>query len=259
MSAAIVSGIGTEPRAQYLIRLGDNALILGHRLSEWSSRAPTLEEDIAISNLALDLIGQARAFYQHACRLEGALRTEDDLAFRRDEAGFRNALLVEQPNGNFADTVVRHVLFAAFAQPFYQALAGSCDGEVAGMAARAAREMAYHVRHMGDWLVRLGDGTEESHAKAQAALDELWPCVDELFETDDIDRHAVEAGFGAAPAVARGAFEETIDRILAEATLSRPASAPGLGGGKRGVHSEHLGHLLAEMQYLQRAYPGATW
>ena len=251
--------LSTDPRADYLIRLGDNALILGHRLSEWSSLAPTLEEDIALSNLALDLIGQARAFYQHACRLEGAGRDEDKLAFRRVEHEFRNVLLVEQPNGNFAHTIVRHLLFAAFAHPFYSALSRSKDAEVAGIAARAVKEMAYHLRHAGEWLIRLGDGTEESHAKAQAALDDLWPYLGELFETDSIDRQMVEICFGADPAGVRPAFDATLDRILGEATLRRPAPAPRQSGGRWGVHSEHLGHLLAEMQYLQRAYPDATW
>jgi ring-1,2-phenylacetyl-CoA epoxidase subunit PaaC len=259
MTGIVFKPVRTDPRADYLIRLGDNALILGHRLSEWSSRAPTLEEDIALSNLALDLIGQARAFYQHACLLEGAGRDEDQLAFRRAEHEFRNALLVEQPNGNFADTIVRHLLFSAFAHPFYTALSSSKDAEVAGIAARAVKEMAYHLRHAGEWVIRLGDGTEESHDKAQAALDDLWPYVDELFESDAIDRQMVEIGFGADPASARPAFDATLDRILGEARLTRPATGPGQTGGRRGVHSEHLGHLLAEMQYLQRAHPDATW
>ena len=259
MTGAVYQPVSTDPRADFLIRLGDNALILGHRLSEWSSRAPTLEEDIALSNLALDLIGQARALYQHACRLEGGSRDEDTLAFRRAEHEFRNVLLVEQPNGNFADTIVRHLLFSAFAHPFYTALSTSKDAEVAGTAARAVKEMAYHLRHAGEWVIRLGEGTEESHAKAQAAVDDLWPYVDELFETDAIDRQMVEIGFGADPAGARPAFDATVDRTLGEATLIRPAPVPGQTGGRRGIHSEHLGHLLAEMQHLQRAYPDATW
>jgi ring-1,2-phenylacetyl-CoA epoxidase subunit PaaC len=259
MTSVAAKPISTDPRANYLIRLGDNALILGHRLSEWSSRAPTLEEDIALSNLALDLIGQARAFYQHACALERGGRNEDKLAFRRAEHEFRNVLLVERPNGNFADTMVRHLLFSAFAHPFYTALSGSKDAEVAGIAARGVKEMAYHLRHAGEWVIRLGDGTAESHAKAQAALDDLWPYADELFESDAIDRQMAEIGFGADPADARPAFDATLDRILDQATLTRPVGVPGQTGGRRGVHSEHLGHLLAEMQYLQRAYPDATW
>lgn len=249
----------TDPRAAWLIRLGDSALILGHRLSEWSSRAPTLEEDIALSNLALDLIGQTRAFYQHACKLEGGMRDEDALAYRRAEHEFRNVLLVEQPNGNFADSMVRHVLFSAFAHPFYKALSRSKDAEVAGIATRASNEMAYHLRHSGEWLIRLGDGTAESHDKAQTALDMLWPYVDELLAPDALDLEMAQAGFGTNPAKVRPEFDAAVDHILTEATLQRPASVPGQIGGRSGVHSEHLGHLLAEMQYLQRAHPGAKW
>jgi ring-1,2-phenylacetyl-CoA epoxidase subunit PaaC len=251
--------ISSDPRAEYLIRLGDNALVLGHRLSEWSSRAPLLEEDIALSNLALDLIGQARAFYQHACALEGGARDEDTLAYRRAEHEFRNVLLVEQPNGNFADTMARHVLFASFATPFYEALARSSDEAVAGIAARSAKEMAYHLRHAGEWLIRLGDGTAESHGKAQAAIEELWPYVAELFETDAIDAAVIAAGLGVDPASVRGSFEATLARILEQATLDMPSPVPGQSGGRRGVHTEHLGHLLADLQYLQRAYPDARW
>ena len=248
-----------DPRAAWLIRLGDTALVLGHRLSEWSSRAPTLEEDVALSNLALDLIGQTRAFYQHACRIEGGTRDEDELAFRRHGHEFRNVLLAEQPNGNFADTIVRHVLFAAFAHPFYRALSGSNDAEVAGIAARARNEMAYHLRHAGEWLIRLGDGTAESHAKARTALDVLWPYVDELFTPDALDLEMAAVGFGANPAVVRPEFDTVIDRLLREATLERPGGGAGQSGGRRGVHTEYLGHMLAEMQYLQRSYPGAKW
>src|SRR5580658_4605272 len=157
------------------MRLGDAALILGHRLSEWLARAPTLEEDIALANLSLDLIGQARAFYTRACELEGGSRDEDALAYRRAEPDYRNPLIVEQPNGNFADTMARQLIFSAYAAPLYEKLSGSNDAETAGIATRAAREMAYHLRHSGEWMIRLGDGTAESHAKAQSALDELWP------------------------------------------------------------------------------------
>jgi ring-1,2-phenylacetyl-CoA epoxidase subunit PaaC len=251
--------IPAEPRAAWLVRLGDTALVLGHRLSEWSSRAPMLEEDIALSNLALDLIGQARALYQHACVLEGLGRDEDQLAYLRPDHAFRNPLLVEQPNGNFADTMARQFLFSAYATPFYEALAASTDAEVAGIAVRSAREMAYHRRHAGGWLIRLGDGTAESHAKAQAALVELWPYVDELFETDALDRAVVATGFGVDPASARAALDNALDRVLAEATLSKPRPVPPQLGGRAGRHSEHLSHILAEMQFLQRAHPGATW
>lgn len=251
--------LSTDPRAHYLIRLGDNALVLGHRLSEWSSRAPTLEQDIAMSNLALDLIGQARALYTHACALEGQGRDEDKLAYRRLEHEFGNVLLVEQPNGNFADTMVRHLIYAAFAHPFYQALAGSKDPEVAGIAARSANEMGYHLRHAAEWVVRLGDGTDESHAKAQAAIDELMPFADELFEVDAMDRQVIGTGFGVDLSNLRATFDRTLDQVLAQATLTRPRQGPGHTGGRSGRHSEHLGRLLAEMQFLQRAHPDATW
>jgi ring-1,2-phenylacetyl-CoA epoxidase subunit PaaC len=251
--------ISGEPRAVWLVRLGDAALVLGHRLSEWSSRAPMLEEDIALSNLALDFIGQARAFYQHACAIEGIGRDEDQLAYLRPDHAFRNPLLAEQPNGNFADTMARQFLFAAFATPFYEALAASNDPEVAGIAVRSAREMAYHRRHAGQWLIRLGDGTEESHHKAQAALDALWPFVDELFATDELDRTVIASGFGADPAVARPAFEAALDAILEQATLKRPRAVPAQLGGRCGRHTEHLSRMLAEMQHLPRAHPGAVW
>jgi ring-1,2-phenylacetyl-CoA epoxidase subunit PaaC len=257
--AATIPNIPQEPRAAWLVRLGDAALVLGHRLSEWSSRAPMLEEDIALSNLALDLIGQARAFYQHGCTLEGIGRDEDQLAYLRPDHAFRNPLLVEQPNGNFADTMARQFLFAAFATPFYEALAASNDPEVAGIAVRSAREMAYHRRHAGGWLIRLGDGTAESHDKAQSALDALWPYVDELFETDALDRTAIASGFGVDPAAARPAFEAALDAILAEATLKRPRAMPPQLSGRSGQHTEHLSRMLAELQCLPRAHPGAIW
>ena len=248
-----------DARAAWLIRLGDGALILGHRLSEWSSRAPTLEEDIALSNLALDLIGQTRALYGRACEIEGGARDEDGLAYRRAEQEFRNPLLVEQPNGNFADTMARHLLYVAFALPLYEKLRDSNDAEVAGIAARSAREMAYHLRHASEWVIRLGDGTAESHAKTQAAFDELWAYVPELFDADDLDRDMAANGFGVDPSTLRGAFDATVAAVLSQATLTRPPDTHGLRGGRTGAHSEHIGHLLAQMQSLSRAYPDARW
>jgi ring-1,2-phenylacetyl-CoA epoxidase subunit PaaC len=248
-----------QQNAAWLIRLGDTSLVLGHRLSEWSSRGPTLEEDIALSNLALDLIGQTRALYAHACGLEGGKRDEDKLAYRRAEHEFRNPLLVEQPNGNFADTVVRHLIFSAYALPLYEALRQSFDEEVAGIATRSARELTYHVRHASEWVIRLGDGTPESHTKTSTALAELWPYVPELFEADDLDRQVAARGFGVDPSNLRAAFEATIDPVLERATLKRPREIYGQRGGKQGRHSEHLGPMLATMQHLQRAYPDAVW
>ena len=249
----------SDSRAAWLMRLGDATLILGHRMTEWLSRAPTLEEDIALANFGLDLIGQTRALYARACELEGGARDETVLAYRRAEPEYRNPLLVEQPNGNFADTMARHLLFAAYATPLYERLAASSDAETAGIATRSGREMAYHLRHAGEWMIRLGDGTAESHAKAEAALDDLWPYVPELFEADDLDREVEASGFGVDPSTLQGDFDAAIDDVLARATLERPAVRYGQRGGKEGRHSEHLGHILAELQFLQRAYPDARW
>jgi ring-1,2-phenylacetyl-CoA epoxidase subunit PaaC len=249
----------SAPLFEYVLGLADDALVLGHRLSEWSGAAPMLEEDIALSNLALDLIGQARLLYAYAGEVEGEGRDEDALAYRRDEQAFRNVLLVEQPNGDFAFTMVRQLLYAAFKHPFYAALQGSQDRRLAEIAGKAVKEMAYHVRHAGEWVIRLGDGTEESHRRAAAALDELWMYTGELLETDAGMQALVRAGIAADPASLQPAWDATVARVLAEATLSRPADGWMQTGGRRGRHSEHLGHLLAEMQVLHRAHPGVVW
>jgi ring-1,2-phenylacetyl-CoA epoxidase subunit PaaC len=242
----------------FIVSVADDALVLGHRLSEWSGRGPMLEEDIALSNLGLDLIGQARLLYAYAGEVEGKGRGEDDLAYLRDEFAYANLLLVEQPNGDFAATMVRHLLCAAFMHPYLQAMQTSADARLAEIAAKAVKEMAYHVHHAAEWVIRLGDGTEESHGRA-AALDELWMYTGELFEMTDDERGLVGKGI----AVDRGAIEPswnaTVDRVLAEATLKRPSDRWMQGGGRSGRHTEHLGHLLAEMQVLHRAHPGATW
>ncbi len=249
----------TDPRAAWLARLGDATLVLGHRMSEWLSRAPTLEEDIAMANLSLDLIGQTRACYTRACELEGGGRDETTLAFRRAEPDYRSPLIVEQPNGNFADTMARHLIFSAYATPLYEKLAASNDAETAGIATRSSREMAYHLRHAGEWMIRLGDGTAEGHDKAQAALDDLWPYAPELFEADDLDREVAASGFGVDPSTLRDDFNAAVDDVLARATLKKPPDRFGQRGGKGGLHSEHLGHILAQLQFLQRAYPDASW
>ena len=248
-----------SPLFNYAISLADDALILGHRLSEWSNFAPMLEEDIALSNLGLDLIGQARLFYAYAGEIEGKARTEDDLAYLRDEEKFRNILLVEQPNGDFAATMLRQLVYAAFLHPYLQSLERSADARLAEIAAKAAKEMAYHVRHSAEWVIRLGDGTEESHARAAVALDELWMYTGELFEMDDDERVLAQAGIAVDRDTIRPAWNATIDRVLAEATLKRPADGWMQCGGRRGQHTEHLGHLLAELQVLHRAHPGVTW
>jgi ring-1,2-phenylacetyl-CoA epoxidase subunit PaaC len=243
----------------FTLRLADNALVLGHRLSEWSGRAPTLEEDIALSNLALDLIGQARMLYDYAGEAEGRGRSEDDLAYLRDDRDYRNVLLVEQPNGDFAATMVRHLIYAAHAHPFMQALMCSTDATLAAIAAKAEKELAYHVRHAAEWVIRLGDGTDESQARAQAALNELMGYADELFETDAADRALIEAGVAPDPATIRLAFDHTLQEALTAAALAAPKRGFGQTGGRNGTHSEHLSRMLAEMQSLHRAHPGATW
>ncbi len=247
------------PLVQYALRLADNALVLGHRLSEWCGHAPMLEEDIALANIALDLIGQARPLYAYAAELEGEGRNEDKLAYLRDASQYRNVLLVEQPNGDFAVTIVRQFLYAAFMAPFWRLLAGSRDETLAAVAAKAEKEAAYHLRHSAEWLIRLGDGTPESHARAQAALDELWMYTGELFEADAIERGLIERGVALDPQTLRPEWDETVDRVLGEATLKRPPDGWMQTGGRTGRHSENLGFILADMQFLQRAYPGATW
>jgi ring-1,2-phenylacetyl-CoA epoxidase subunit PaaC len=243
----------------YVLSLADDALVLGHRLSEWSGRGPMLEEDIALSNLGLDLIGQARLLYAYAGEVEGKGRGEDDLAYLRDEFAYANLLLVEQPNGDFAATMVRHLLYAAFMHPYLQAMQTSADARLAEIAAKAVKEMAYHVRHAAEWVIRLGDGTEESHGRAAAALDELWMYTGELFEMTDDERGLVAKGIAVDRAAIKPSWDATVDRVLAEATLKHPADRWMQGGGRSGRHTEHLGHLLAEMQVLHRAHPGATW
>jgi ring-1,2-phenylacetyl-CoA epoxidase subunit PaaC len=228
-----------------LLALADDALILGHRLSEWTGHAPLLEEELALGNIALDLIGTARRLYQYAGEIEGKGRDEDRLAYLRDAPQYRNLLLVEQPNGDFAMTIARQFLYAAYAAPFWQGETTSADPTLADIAREAAPQSAYHLRHAAEWLVRLGDGTDESHRRAQAALDALWMFTGEMFE--------------GLPDTVRAAWDDTVDRTLARATLARPPSAYMQSGGRSGRHSEHLGFILAEMQFLQRAYPGATW
>jgi ring-1,2-phenylacetyl-CoA epoxidase subunit PaaC len=240
----------------YMLGLADDALILGHRLSEWCGHAPLLEEELALANIGLDLIGQARRLYVHAGALEGKGRDQDALAYLRDAPQFRNLLLVEQPNGDFAMTIARQFLYAAYAAPFWRAMTASRDANLAGIAADAQNEAAYHLRHAGEWLVRLGDGTEESHRRAQAALDALWPYTGEMFESDAA---LVENGVAADPAPLRAEWDKTVAGVLADATLARPAGSWMQTGGRRGRHSEHLGYILAELQFLQRAYPGAQW
>lgn len=248
-----------DARVSYVLRLADTSLILGQRLAEWVGHSPALEEDLGLANLSLDLVGQARLLLSHAGELEGRGRSEDDLAYLRDHTEFRNFTLVEQPNGDFAHTIVRQFLASAFQLELYNALQRSSDLRLAEIAAKALKETRYHLRYSAGWVVRLGDGTEESHARTQAAFDSLWRFTRELFEADDVD--AAMASDGIAPNLADLApgWLAQVDEVLREATLRRPADVPYSWHGKRGQHSEHLSYLLAEMQSLHRAHPGATW
>jgi len=259
MAATTSIALTETPLIAYVLRRADDALVLGHRLSEWCGHAPVLEEELALANIALDLIGQARSLYDYAARLDGRGLTEDDFAYLRDVNRYRNCLLVEQPNGDFAVTIVRQVVFSAFMDPYWRAMTASRDETLAAIAAKAEKESVYHLRHAAEWLIRLGDGTAESHRRAQAALDELWPYSGELFEVDGAERALIEAGVAIDPAGLRGAWNTTIDDVLTQATLTRPAEAWMQTGGRSGRHAENLGTILTELQYLQRTYPGATW
>jgi len=245
--------------ADWLMRLGDNTLILGHRLSEWCGHSPVLEEDIAMANTALDLIGQTQLWLGLAGEVEGKGRTADNLAYLRDASRFRNVLLLERPNGDFGQTLMRQFLFDAFHHELLKSLQTSSDPRVVEIAGKAIKEVAYHLERSADLVIRLGDGTEESHGRMQSALDDLWPYVGELFVSDDIDKAIADAGIGPDPADMKAAWRQTVDEVLRAATLNVPGEGYVHKGGKRGVHTEHLGYILAEMQFLQRAYPGATW
>lgn len=243
----------------FLLRLADDHLVLGHRLSEWCGHAPMLEEDLAMPNIALDLIGQARALYQYAGEVEGEGRSEDDLAYLRREREYLNCLMVERPNGDFAHTMLRQFYFAAFMHPFWEKMLSSSDPVLAGIAGKAVKEVAYHVRHCGEWVIRLGDGTEESAERMQSALTVLAPHVDELFESDDVSAAMAETGVAPDPASLRSSFDAIVEPVFAEAFLNAPVADWAKTGGRKGMHSEAMGYLLAELQYMQRTYPGANW
>lgn len=243
----------------YTLRLADDLLILSHRLSEWCGHGPVLEEDIALTNRALDHIGEARNLYTYAGQVEGNGRSEDDLAYLRIERQFVNTKLVEQPNGDYAHTIVRSFLFDCYHLPLCEALVQSTDAQLAAIAGKAVKEAQYHLKHSSDWLIRFGDGTEESHRRTQSALDELWSYTGDLFVQDELHRALVKAGVAPDLSAIKAVFDKHVDRVLAEATLKRPADGFMHTGGREGRHTEHLGFLLAELQYLQRAYPGAQW
>jgi ring-1,2-phenylacetyl-CoA epoxidase subunit PaaC len=247
---------------ELLLRLGDDRLVLGHRLSEWCGHAPILEEDIALANVALDLLGQATLFLRRAGDVEGKGRDEDALAYWREAIEFRNCLLVEQPNGDFAFTIARQFLFDVHAVVTLDAMTRSASSELAALAAKSLKEARYHVRHSGEWMLKLGDGTDESHRRAQHAVDELWRFTPELFAADDVAARLAAIGVGPDLPALRESWETQVLDVLHRATLTVPSGAshtPHLRGGRTGMHGEHLGHLLAELQIVARSHPGATW
>jgi len=257
MQASIA--IESTPAVQYLLRLGDTCLILGQRIAEWSGHAPILEEDIALSNMALDLIGQARAVLTHAGRIEGLGHDEDQLAFLRDEKDYRNLTLVELPRGDFAFTVLRNAMVATLMKLLWERLRDSSDAELAGIAGKAVKEARYHQQHAADWVVRLGDGTEESRRRIEAALADLWRYTPEMFESDAVDEAAAAAGLGPRWSELEAPWRAEMRTILGEAALVEPKEAAFRSTGKKGVHTEHMGYILAEMQHLQRSFPGGVW
>lgn len=242
-----------------LLEIADDCLVLGHRLSEWCGHAPMLEEDLALPNMALDLIGVARGLYARAGELEGAGRSEDDLAYFRGEREFRNCLLVERPNGDFARTMLRQLYFAAFMEPFWRAASASSDDVVRGIAGKAVKEVAYHIRHAGEWVIRLGDGTEESAARMARAIDALHLYTGELFESSPAAQAAEAAGVLPERDGMREDWDRVIGMVFAEAGLALPEGVFMQTGGRAGLHGEDLGHMLAEMQSVARAHPGAVW
>ena len=244
----------------YVLRLGDNALILSQRLGEWCGKGPALEEDMALTNVALDLLGQARMWLSYAAELQGDGADEDSLAYLRDAPEFRNVLLVEQPNGSYADTLVRQFFFDAWHALALRELSRSNDPRIAEIAQKAAKEVAYHLRRSSDLIVRLGDGTERSHAMVQSAIDNLWRFTGEMLASDEVDTAAVEAGFGFDASALRSEWLSYVNEVLEAGTLRMPSAEAWMQkGGKSGAHTEHLSRVLAEMQVLQRSHPGAKW
>src|SRR3954454_23568535 len=243
--------VSETPLVLYVLRRADDALILGHRLSEWCGHAPMMEEDMALANMGLDLLGQAREFYSYAATVEGADNDEDKFAYLRDVRQYRNLLLLEQPNGDFARTMVRQFFYSSFADLYWRGMIKSADATLAAIAAKSEKESAYHLRHSSEWMVRLGDGTEESRRRAQAAIDDLWSFTGEMFGVDDIERPLIAAGIAVDPASLREQWLGTLSRVIGQATLALPQSEWMQQGGRKGRHSEHLGHLLSELQSLQ--------
>ncbi len=261
MGAATVIDAAVDRAAlfEFLLRMGDSTLILGHRVSEWCGHAPALEEDIALANTALDLIGQTQLWLGLAGEVEGKGRTADDLAYLRDVFDFRNLLMVERPNGDFGKTLMRQFLFDAWHFSMLKALQGSADRRIAEIAEKVAKEVAYHLDRSRDLVIRLGDGAVESHRRMQEALDDLWTYTGEMFMGDDADVVLAAAGIAPEPASLKAEWDTLVTETLLEATLKNPPDGYMQKGGRRGVHTEYLGYILADLQFLQRAYPGATW
>ena len=246
--------------ATYALRLGDDSLVLSQRLGGWITYAPQLEEDVALANIALDLLGQARTLLSYAGEVEGAGRDEDDLAYLRDERDFRNVALVEIPNGDFAVTMARQLCFSTWQLALHRRLTASADATLAGVAGKSVKEVSYHRDHATQWVLRLGDGTDESHARMQAGLDRVWPYVAELFATDELEQRLAAEGVAVDVSTLREEWDAHVGSVLQEAALTRPQGGPELpAGGRRGIHTESFGFLLAEMQHLHRSHPGATW
>lgn len=243
----------------YTLHLADNALIIGHRNSEWCGHGPVLEQDIAISNIALDFIGQARNFYQYAAELTGNGATEDSLAYLRDVIDFKNALITELPNGDWAQTTLRQFLFSTYQYYFYQQLVHSKDAQLAAIASKSLKEVTYHLRWSSEWVIRLGDGTSESNRRMNHALHEVWNFTGELFLPAAYETEMLEQGMGSDLKIVQQNWLQKTTEVFAEATLTIPGKSWAQQGGKQGIHTEHLGYILAEMQFLQRAYPGAAW
>ena len=248
-----------NPLATYTLRLADDALILAQRMGEWIAAAPQLEEDVALGNIALDLLGQARSLLTYAGQVDGTGRSEDDLAYFRDERDFANAQLCELPNGDFGFTIARLLVFSSYHYELYRRLESSRDDTLAAIAAKAVKEVDYHRDHATQWVLRLGDGTAESHDRMQRGIDAVWPYVAELFEADDLTASLSAEGVAVDPSGLRAAFDAHVDAVFEEATLRRPDSRVRHTGGRRGIHTEEMGYLLAEMQYLARSHPGASW
>lgn len=244
---------------EYVLRLGDDSLILGHRLSEWCGHGPILEEDIAMTNISLDLVGQATSLLGYAGELEGKGRDADALAFLRFDRDYKNVLLVEQPNGDFGMTMLRQFFFDAYRKPLFEKLQHSTDQHLAAIAEKSLKETKYHLKHSSEWVIRLGDGTEESNARIQDSLNTLWRYTNELFFTDEVDAELVEKGIVPSLQEIQNEWNATVTAVLTEATLTIPTNNWKQEGGRKGLHSEHLGYILAELQYMQRAYPNMQW